>query len=168
MKITYDRNRFPKRQKREDGTWGCRGCGGEIPKGRRTWCSRECDQRFNPASVLIEVRKRDNGVCAICGLDSKEQKKRWMSEKPDYIKTGWESHQRWLRDCPKINYDHIVPFSEGGMTVLENMRTLCEPCHKKRTKEWHKQRKNNGQEVLPLTDAYNPQKEELTTDAPFT
>jgi 5-methylcytosine-specific restriction endonuclease McrA len=32
------------------------------------------------------------------------------------------------------------------MTVLENMRTLCEPCHKQRTKDWHGQRKNR---VLP-------------------
>jgi 5-methylcytosine-specific restriction endonuclease McrA len=40
----------------------------------------------------------------------------------------------WRRAKPKKpEYDHIVPFSEGGLTVLENMRTLCRPCHKART-----------------------------------
>lgn len=37
--------------------------------------------------------------------------------------------------------DHIIPFSEGGLTVLENVRTLCILCHKKRTKKWHKDRR---------------------------
>jgi 5-methylcytosine-specific restriction endonuclease McrA len=36
--------------------------------------------------------------------------------------------------------DHIIPHSEGGEYVLENMRTLCIPCHKARTKAWHKSR----------------------------
>ena len=32
--------------------------------------------------------------------------------------------------------DHIIPFSEGGLTVIENVRTLCALCHKKRTQQW--------------------------------
>lgn len=37
--------------------------------------------------------------------------------------------------------DHIIPYSEGGTYELSNMRTLCIPCHKRRTKLWHKSRK---------------------------
>lgn len=42
--------------------------------------------------------------------------------------------------------DHIIPHSEGGEYILENLRTLCIPCHKSRTKKWHKERKK-----CPLT-----------------
>ena len=31
-------------------------------------------------------------------------------------------------DCV-LHVDHIVPFSRGGRTVAENLRTLCEPCN---------------------------------------
>jgi 5-methylcytosine-specific restriction endonuclease McrA len=41
---------------------------------------------------------------------------------------------------PRPEFDHIVPFCEGGLTVLENMRTLCHDCHTKRTADWHKER----------------------------
>lgn len=60
------------------------------------------------------VRQRDKHVCQSCKLDIKAT----MS----------------LRE----EYDHIIPFSEGGLTVLENMRTLCSPCHNQRTREWKK------------------------------
>ncbi len=46
----------------------------------------------------------------------------------------WQSARKWWEA------DHIVPYSEGGLTVLENMRTLCVPCHKQRTKKWHRDR----------------------------
>lgn len=49
---------------------------------------------------------------------------------------GWP--QNTARDWWEM--DHIIPFSEGGVTVLENVRTLCVVCHKKRTKQWHKDR----------------------------
>lgn len=45
--------------------------------------------------------------------------------------------------------DHIVPHSEGGNYALENMRTLCVPCHKARTKAWHQERKQRKQYNQP-------------------
>jgi 5-methylcytosine-specific restriction endonuclease McrA len=39
--------------------------------------------------------------------------------------------------------DHIVPVAEGGGACgLENYRTLCVPCHKEITAEWHRNKKN--------------------------
>lgn len=43
-------------------------------------------------------------------------------------KTWWEA-------------DHIVPVVEGGDSNLENIRTLCIPCHRAVTKELRERRK---------------------------
>jgi HNH endonuclease len=132
------RRRFPIRQKRADGTYGCRGCGNDIPKGRKTWCSTECNKRFNPNWVRISVRNRDKDVCAICGFDCRSALNTWESEK---YKPGW-NYSEWLKRKPDVaEYDHIIPFSEGGLTVVENMRTLCKTCHNKRTSKWRKRKK---------------------------
>ena len=57
FQIKYNRSRFPERQKRDDGKWGCRGCGSEIPKGRTAWCSEECVKKFHPFYVIDAVKK---------------------------------------------------------------------------------------------------------------
>ncbi len=139
--VTYDRARFPKRQKRADGTWGCRGCGGEIPKGRKTWCSHKCVKTYEPASVLIAVRARDKDVCQLCGFDCAKAKREWRKL---LFELGLQEHWYWRKEMPprppNPEYDHITPFSEGGLTILENMRTLCAPCHRKVTREWRAKR----------------------------
>lgn len=61
-------------------------------------------------------------------------------ESPEYKKRQ-EEKRMWMVRKPKEEYDHIIPFSEGGLTILENMRTLCSPCHKTRTRLWHAERK---------------------------
>jgi 5-methylcytosine-specific restriction protein A len=51
----------------------CRGCGTEVPVGRRTFCSEECvhewkcrtDTGYQARQLLL----RDKGVCRACGLD---------------------------------------------------------------------------------------------------
>ncbi len=142
FKIQYDRNRFPKRQRRDDGTFGCRGCGSDIPKKRQTWCSSECIKRYHPLFVRREAKLRDGSRCKMCGLDCVKAKKKWAKQHPGMVFP--EAFKKWmLRKPPKAELDHIIPFSEGGLTVLENMRTLCARCHKKRTLAWHEAR--NGQ-----------------------
>lgn len=149
--IKYNRSRFPIQPKREDGTWGCRGCGGDIPKGRHTWCSKKCCHQFHPQFVISAAKRRDKEICSECGLDCRQALSEWMANKPrdydaDYLK--------WRNQKPTpIEYDHIVPFSEGGQTVLGNIRSLCANCHKKRTRKWHGERKNKREGVLPLFQA---------------
>lgn len=48
------------------------------------------------------------------------------------------------KECGKSNIetqleiDHIIPFSKGGLTVLENLQTLCRDCnHSKHTRIWN-------------------------------
>lgn len=144
FKIIYDRARFPKRQRREDGTYGCRGCGSDIPKGRESWCSTKCFNTFEPSRVINAVKLRDKGICQACQIDIFAAEKKWEHEYWNYQRSGNVCVYEWRKSNPrppKANYDHIIPFSEGGMTILENMRTLCEPCHKERTKKWHGERK---------------------------
>ncbi len=145
--VRYDKSRFPIQPKRDDGSWGCRGCCGEIKPPRRAWCGPICVKRFNPQNVLFAVKRRDKGFCHFCGQDCKldftwwdlsEYAKRSMETRPETI--GWFKPEL-LRRRHHTEIDHIIPMAEGGLTVVENLRTLCEDCHKARTKAWHAQRK---------------------------
>lgn len=92
-----------------NGRRPCRGCGAEVPKSMRTWCTRECRERHYMALstyARIKVRARDHGVCEACGSVGGE----------------WEA-------------DHRVPLAEGGTNDLSNYRTLCIPCHRAATRE---------------------------------
>lgn len=151
FKIIYNQGRFPIRQRRADGTWGCRGCGEPIPKGRRTWCSRECSERFNPQEVFIAVRKRDKDICVACGFDCDKEYRKWLTEKYRLRSVNYSEYEAWKNNRPPIaEYDHIIPFSEGGLTVLENIRTLCSDCHKLRTKLWHREKRDNPNQLALL------------------
>lgn len=88
----------------------CRRCSTEVPAGRRTFCSNECVHewrlRTDPGYLRHQTFHRDKGVCAKCGKQSR---------------CDWQA-------------DHIVPVVEGGGECgLENIRTLCTPCHKEET-----------------------------------
>ncbi len=58
----------------------CRGCLGEVPKRRRTWCSDACVEtalirKGDPVVVRPKVFRRDKGVCALCGLDTEQARR---------------------------------------------------------------------------------------------
>lgn len=56
----------------------CRQCGKETPSKRRTFCSDGCVHSWklttDPNYQRRHVFERDNGVCQICGIDTKEQR----------------------------------------------------------------------------------------------
>lgn len=141
FRIIYDKSRFPIQQMRADGKLGCRGCGSAIPKGRQTWCSNKCFDTYEPKRVMYFVRDRDKEICVLCGYDHNKEYDDWLKTRPNG--QNWDVHQAWSRTKPRSpEYDHIVPFSEGGLTILENMRTLCRKCHKKRTRDWRRAKAN--------------------------
>ena len=88
----------------------CKGCGAPVFPPRFSWCCNDCFNTFDPHSVKRAVDKRDKYICQLC-----------------YVVTKRSNRE----------YDHIKPFSEGGLTILSNMRTLCKRCHKKVTRHWN-------------------------------
>ena len=130
--VKYDRTRFPVQTRNADGKGLCRGCG-ELPKPPKTaWCSAACRERYHPSYVMSAVRARDKDVCAECRGDFSNSKRVWWGQ-------TWNERME-ASSRPIAEYDHIVPFSEGGLTVLENIRTLCTTCHAKRTADWYAER----------------------------
>ncbi len=141
-------SRYPE-LKKVDGKYVCRGCGGEVPKGRQTWCSGECYRTRCPRMVIFAVRERDKGICQICGVETLKrpptfQRQEWNPVTKIVIpEESWEDFEKKLRDYRKrlrAEYDHIIPFSEGGKTILENIQTLCRACHIKVTSKWRREK----------------------------
>jgi 5-methylcytosine-specific restriction protein A len=119
----------------------CRWCGEAIlytegvkqgqPDLRRRW-HPECVDAYNasdPREARRRVRKRDRGICAACGLDTRVVKKAHRGR----------GSARALRDLGYVprrslwELDHIVPLIDGGGHELANLQTLCAPCHKSKT-----------------------------------
>jgi 5-methylcytosine-specific restriction enzyme A len=129
----------------------CRRCGQEVAPPRRTFCSDACVHewrlRTDPAYLRERVLRRDKGVCAICGLNT-------VALSSALRKLNWRGRQR---RCAELGVpigrikslwdaDHVVPVVEGGgECTLENMRTLCIPCHKRATADLRQRLKDQQQ-----------------------
>lgn len=145
-----------------NGRKRCRFCGTETKPPRRTFCSDACVEqwliRSSAQGARNAVAKRDHGVCAGCGLDTRKLERRvaaatmglWRRPAHDVearkrrresvreealsrIRTShpavWRALQgRWTKTPWEA--DHIVPVVKGGGTCgLNNLRTLCRDCH---------------------------------------
>lgn len=129
------------RQPRGKGPNGrslCRYCHEEVPKGRSSWCSKECYKLGDWGAARHEVWKRDRGVCALCGLDCHKLasvlRKANHREKFEMLR---DTPLEWVAHRYGVLYevDHILPKHLGGTHDLDNLRTLCVPCHKRVTAE---------------------------------
>lgn len=53
----------------------CRWCGEPAPKGRYKWCSQDCVDQYmitaDSGYARQAVERRDHGICALCGLDTR-------------------------------------------------------------------------------------------------
>jgi len=108
----------------------CRWCGNPVPKGRRRWCSQRCVDEFTirawPSHVRHIVFRRDKGVCAICHIDNEAERAKVAEARQE----GWRQRKAALR----WEVDHIVPVGDGGGGCgLDNLQTLCVPCHRAKT-----------------------------------
>jgi 5-methylcytosine-specific restriction endonuclease McrA len=98
----------------------CRWCRGAVVYPRRTFCSDACVHewriRSSPEYVREQVKKRDKGVCRLCGVNVVTSRRKWEA-------------------------DHIIPVADGGGECgLENYRLLCRPCHLRITLDWRASR----------------------------
>jgi 5-methylcytosine-specific restriction enzyme A len=117
----------------------CRNCGTEVPRGRRSFCGDPCVEAWvvktNPTRMRRVVFRRDHGVCAVCGFDTTQlssefqRLKTWHEQRDWYAANGIPKGRREFWDA-----DHVVPVVEGGGECgIENIRTLCLPCHRAET-----------------------------------
>jgi 5-methylcytosine-specific restriction protein A len=139
----------------------CRLCKTETTYKRATLCSEACRERWaimtSPGYARQLVYQRDQGICALCGVDTimllgmiEGPKKayhsahpwpRWQDMPPGSFvrRIGYNAHPLLYtlgRTESLWDADHIVPVVEGGGECdLDNLRTLCLWCHKRVTAE---------------------------------
>jgi HNH endonuclease len=150
----------------EEGVRLCGWCRSPLDRRSIAWCSDECADefwvRFSRNHVANLVHRRDQGVCAICGLDAEQLLRivdrlrerserrrlrsgetreptdldaaRWQRLRSELANRGYGFVDRW--HTPTLwEADHIVAVVEGGGCCgLENYRTLCIPCHRAQTR----------------------------------
>lgn len=156
MKRYVDRTVF-KKGTGPNGRQVCRWCGEETKPPRRTWCSKACVDEYLSRSSSRSIRRlvfeRDKGICTSCGLDTEK-----LSRILAHARRSQQSwNDRFIYYCRAIaplrvqlgfnpsgtlwEADHITPVIEGGgQCGLENLRTLCTPCHKQATAELARRR----------------------------
>lgn len=124
----------------------CRWCGVVVTPPRRSWCSQECVDEFlmrsSAETMRAHIFRRDNGICEACGCDTKKIERvigfadcvSYGSGWSVFVRLGFNLHQSlW-------EADHVVEVCNGGETHLDNMQTLCVPCHKQKTRKMHADR----------------------------
>jgi len=113
-------HRFPKIK--INGGYHCIYCGKAVPKRTKLkwYCNKVCLDDFNVVTghFKFKVKKRDKNKCAIC------------REYGDEI-------------------DHIIPVCEGGGCCgLDNLRTLCNSCHRKETNKLMARRRSKPKLIV--------------------
>lgn len=131
----------------ETGYTACRWCKGDVIPPKRTMCSEKCRHeisiRINSSYMRRCVYQRDNGICAICDIDTKHIAKTALSldydDRIQYLAEHKISPKRKVHKR-KLggglwDADHIITVKDGGGECgLDNLRTLCIKCHKLITK----------------------------------
>ena len=89
--------------------------------------------KFVHNDMADKVFERDRGVCALCGVDTMDLRRR--KRKLGYAeRLAFE--RQWGKRKTLWDADHVLPVAEGGGECdLDNMRTLCLLCHRKVTAE---------------------------------
>lgn len=146
----------------------CTWCGTAIKRGLKH-CSDACRNEVyvrNGRSLRSQVHRRDVGVCAKCGIDMQAIQDRFLRL---YTKSlGAYGVQRayphsfarlrklgrrhnLMRENTPYDIDHIKPVVEGGGCCgLDNLQTLCIPCHRADTQRLAAKRAGRRDKRVPL------------------
>lgn len=83
----------------------CPYCGGTIPNITESPAvNAELERSKMSQSLRYNILQRDGFRCQICGASADQG--------------------------AKLEVDHIIPVSKGGLTIPQNLRTLCENCNR--------------------------------------
>lgn len=126
---------------------------------RRTFCSDACVHEWrlrSSASYLRDcVFERDRGVCAICRTDTVKLRRSVMrlpfAKRMRELKALQERGAITKKRKTWWEADHIVAIVEGGDSDLENIRTLCIPCHRSVTSELRARRAESRKRLTHLS-----------------
>jgi len=126
----------------------CRWCSLEVPPRRFTFCSSYCVHewklRTQPGYVREQVFLRDQGMCAVCAVDTVAAARSLRysrGERRSELLRHWGLRQRTRKTL--WDADHIVPVAEGGGECdLDNIRTLCLRCHRVATRQLRERIRN--------------------------
>jgi len=142
----------------------CAWCGGQLPRASRlegvesTYCSRECAEQgrlkrggmFASSRVREQIFALEGGICRMCGINAHAVYTRVTALHPAerlnaLINANWrlpktaKAMERLLQNPKEGDFwqaDHIKAVAEGGGGCgLENLRTLCVPCHSEETEK---------------------------------
>ncbi len=85
--------------------WVNQGSDDKMPSATVNTSSAKRTGREPNLRLRFQVLRRDNFKCQYCGKSPATQ------------------------SSVVLNVDHIIPWSEGGETTMENLRTLCSECN---------------------------------------
>jgi hypothetical protein len=151
----------------------CAWCAGFLSAAARaanvvsTYCSRECAENgrlrrggmHGSKNVRNQVFALEGGVCRKCGIDAHALFLRMCSLHPSErlnalcnnnwkLPKGAQALERLLQEPKEGDFwqaDHIQAVAEGGGGCgLENLRTLCTPCHNEETQKLRARLRLNG------------------------
>ena len=142
----------------------CAWCGGTMSAESKlagvqsTYCSRECTEhgrlkrggKYASTQIRAQLFALEGGVCTKCGLDAGAMFHRICALHPAerlnaLCNANWKlpktpkALERLLQNPVESMFweaDHILAVSEGGGNChLDNLRTLCVPCHADETEK---------------------------------
>lgn len=93
-------------------------------------------ERFQPKSPNAELRRaviaRDGHRCRFCGIPviRKEVRDRWRRLQPEALRWGKiNANCHPAFQCLWLQYDHLLPWTRGGRTDLDNLVIACAGCN---------------------------------------
>lgn len=139
------------------------GCGRPPGKGRRTWHSAECVERWkianDPQHVRFLLWKRDHGVCCLCGVDSYRAELRaevatvWgWSRKHQERFTSFHHRNGWTKPLPDFLR---VPSARFGWASARVQRAIKNRQERMKRDGWKLSRRTSWWEadhILPVAE----------------
>ncbi|HTD38765.1 MAG TPA: HNH endonuclease [Candidatus Limnocylindrales bacterium] len=119
----------------------CAWCGEDLPPRRRSWCSDRCGDAFWAnhwwSVARRAAKRRDRYCCKRCGAaPPKRPVLSAYATRAKYLAAmrAWRKVKRTTR----LEVNHIVPCRGKHAALdcahhLDNLETLCPPCHKTHT-----------------------------------